>query len=157
MDWRRAELIDRAGEAPSVRELFEAVSSRLRRLVSFDAAVWLATDPATGLPTAPARSENMRHACKGSEDCMRVWENEFLVEDVNLYRDLARAETPAAGLRLATDDKPGAQRPLSRLHAAQRIRRRAARRAARRRRRVGVDRLARAAAVDTRARAAGAC
>jgi DNA-binding CsgD family transcriptional regulator len=106
MDWRRAELIERAGAAPSVRELFEAVSSRLRRLVSFDAAVWLATDPATGLPTAPARSENMRHACRGSEDCMRVWENEFLVDDVNLYRDLARAEIPAAGLRLATDDKP---------------------------------------------------
>jgi DNA-binding CsgD family transcriptional regulator len=106
MDWRRAELIERAGDAPSVRVLFEAASTRLRRLVSFDAAVWLATDPATGLPTAPARSENMRHACKGTEDCMRVWENEFLVEDVNLYRDLARAETPAAGLRLATGDKP---------------------------------------------------
>jgi DNA-binding CsgD family transcriptional regulator len=106
VDWRRAELIERAGAAPGVRELFEAVSTRLRRLVAFDAAVWLATDPATGLPTAPARSENMRHACKGSGDCMRVWENEFLVDDVNLYRDLARAETPAGGLRLATGDKP---------------------------------------------------
>ena len=106
VDWRRAELIERAGDAPSVRELFAAVSSRLRRMVGFDSAVWLATDPATGLPTAPARSENMRHACKGSEDCRRVWENEFLVDDVNLYRDLANAETPAAGLRLATDDKP---------------------------------------------------
>jgi DNA-binding CsgD family transcriptional regulator len=106
MDWRRSELIERAGDAPSVRELFGAVSSRLRHMVCFDSAVWLATDPATGLPTAPARSENMSHACKGSEDCMRVWENEFLVEDVNLYRNLARAETPAAGLRLATDDRP---------------------------------------------------
>ena len=103
---RRSDLIERAGDAPTVRELFEAVSSRLRRMVSFDAAVWLATDPATGLPTAPARSENMSHARKGTEDCMRVWENEFLVDDVNLYRDLARAETPAAGLRLATDDQP---------------------------------------------------
>ena len=106
MDWRRSELIERAGDAPSVRELFGAVSSRLRRLVSFDSAVWLATDPATGLPTAPARSENMGHACRGTEDCMRVWENEFLVDDVNLYRDLARAEMPAAGLRLATGDRP---------------------------------------------------
>ena len=106
MTRRRSDLIERAGDAPGVRELFEAVSTRLRRLVSFDSAVWLATDPATGLPTAPARSENMSHACNGSEDCMRVWENEFLVDDVNLYRDLARAETPAAGLRLATGDKP---------------------------------------------------
>jgi DNA-binding CsgD family transcriptional regulator len=106
MDWRRAELIEHAGEAPTVRDLFDAVSSRLRRMVGFDSAVWLATDPATGLPTAPARSENMRHACKGAEDCMRVWENEFLVDDVNLYRDLAQAGTPAAGLRLATGDRP---------------------------------------------------
>ena len=39
MDWRRAELIERAGDAPSVRELFEAVSTRLRRLVSLAGAL----------------------------------------------------------------------------------------------------------------------
>jgi DNA-binding CsgD family transcriptional regulator len=103
----RTELIERAGRAGSVRELFAAASERLQRLVAFDAAVWLATDPATNLPTAPARSENLGHICRGDGDsCLRVWELEFLVEDVNLYRDLARAEVPAGGLRIATRDRP---------------------------------------------------
>jgi DNA-binding CsgD family transcriptional regulator len=35
-----------------------------------------------------------------------VWELEFLVEDFNLYRDLARADAPAGALRLATADRP---------------------------------------------------
>jgi hypothetical protein len=102
----RDELIGHAGRAPSVGALFGETSRRLRRLVPYDSAVWLAFDPATGLPTAPTRAENLSHACNGGEDCMRVWELEFLVADVNLYRDLARADTPAGGLRLATDDHP---------------------------------------------------
>ncbi len=101
----RDELIRHAAAAGSVRELFAAASERLRRLVSFDAAVWLATDPATSLPTAPTRSENMARF-GGSDACVRVWELEFLVEDVNLYSDLARASAPAGGLRLATEDRP---------------------------------------------------
>jgi DNA-binding CsgD family transcriptional regulator len=104
---RRTELIERAARAGSVRELFATASERLQRLVAFDAAVWLATDPATNLPTAPARSENLGHVCRGDgESCLRVWELEFLVEDVNLYRDLARAGIPAGGLRIATRDTP---------------------------------------------------
>ena len=35
-----------------------------------------------------------------------LWELEFLVEDVNLYRDLGRATSPASGLRIATGDRP---------------------------------------------------
>jgi DNA-binding CsgD family transcriptional regulator len=101
----REELIARAGESESIGDLFGRVSDRLRRLVPFDASVWLATDPATGLPTAPTRAENMEHI-GGPETCMRLWELEFLVQDVNLYRDLARADTPAAGLRAATEDRP---------------------------------------------------
>jgi hypothetical protein len=50
-----AELIDRAAAADDVRELFSAASTRPRRLVPFDSAAWLATDPATSLPTSPAR------------------------------------------------------------------------------------------------------
>jgi DNA-binding CsgD family transcriptional regulator len=103
----RRELIERARQAGSVRELFRAASGGLQRLVPFDACVWLATDPATNLPTAPSRSENLGDLCRGDgQSCLRVWELEFLVEDVNLYRDLARAETPAGGLRLATRDRP---------------------------------------------------
>ena len=100
----RSELIAQATNADSVRELFRAASGRLRRLVPFDAAVWLASDPATGLPTAPTRVENMRDV--GVDGCMRGWQLEFTVEDVNLYSSLAHAKSPASGLRLATDDRP---------------------------------------------------
>jgi DNA-binding CsgD family transcriptional regulator len=100
----RNELIARAGRAGSVQDVFAAASPRLRRLVPYDAAVWLATDPATGLPVAPTRAENMARV--DERDCLRLWELELRFEDVNLYADLARAPTPAAGLRLSTDDHP---------------------------------------------------
>jgi DNA-binding CsgD family transcriptional regulator len=100
-----AELIDRAAAADGVREVFAAASTRLRRLVPFDSAAWLATDPATSLPTSPTRVENMGHF-GGHDACLRLWELEFLVEDVNLYHELANAPRPAAGLRASTDDAP---------------------------------------------------
>jgi DNA-binding CsgD family transcriptional regulator len=104
---RREELVERAAGAPDVSGLFAAASVRLRRLVPYDAAVWMAFDPATTLPTAPTRAENLGHVCKrDGHSCVRVWELELLADDVNQYRHLARAATPAAGLRLATDDRP---------------------------------------------------
>jgi DNA-binding CsgD family transcriptional regulator len=103
----RRELIERARQAGSVRDLFRSASTSLKRLVHFDACVWLATDPATNLPTAPTRSESLGDLCRrDGQSCLRIWELEFLVEDINLYRDLARAQTPAGGLRLATRDRP---------------------------------------------------
>ncbi|MCC6831014.1 MAG: helix-turn-helix transcriptional regulator [Thermoleophilia bacterium] len=91
----------------TVGDVFAEVSRRLHRVVPHDASVWLATDPATGLPTAPTRSEHMGGVCGGdARACLRVWELEFMVHDVNLYRDLARARTPAAALRQATADRP---------------------------------------------------
>jgi hypothetical protein len=101
----RDALIDRVGAAEDVRGVFAAASEGMRRLVPRDAAVWLASDPATSLPTAPTRSENMGFV-GGSDGCLRLWELEFLVEDVNLYRDVERAETPAGGLHRATGDRP---------------------------------------------------
>jgi DNA-binding CsgD family transcriptional regulator len=104
---RRAELVERAGHAQDVGELFADVSDRLRRIVPFDAADWLALDPETSLPSAPARSENLSHACRADDGSfLHFWELEFLREDVNLFRDLAQAEAPVAGLRLVTDDRP---------------------------------------------------
>jgi DNA-binding CsgD family transcriptional regulator len=100
----RDQLIARAAEAPSIGELFATASARLRKLVPFDASVWLASDPVTGLPTAPTRTENMGHF--SLDACLRSWELEFMVEDVNLYSSLAQAERPAAGLRRATGDRP---------------------------------------------------
>jgi DNA-binding CsgD family transcriptional regulator len=100
----RDQLIARTGEAHSICELFATASERLRRLVPFDAAVWLTSDPATGLPTAPTRAENLAEF--GIDACLRSWELEFMVEDVNLYSALARAEVPVGALRLATGDRP---------------------------------------------------
>jgi DNA-binding CsgD family transcriptional regulator len=101
----RQELIAGAASADNVADLFAAASDHLRRLVPFDAATWLATDPSTNLPTAPTRTENLAPVAD-TDDCMRHLELELLVDDINLYRDLARADTPAAGLRMATRDRP---------------------------------------------------
>jgi DNA-binding CsgD family transcriptional regulator len=104
----RDSLIERAQGADSINGLFEAASERLHRLLPFDAAVWFAADPATMLPAAPSRAENMEHRVRRltREQCLEFWEREFLEEDVNLYRDLSEAKIPAAGLRLATGDRP---------------------------------------------------
>jgi DNA-binding CsgD family transcriptional regulator len=42
----------------------------------------------------------------GIGPCLRNWELEFAIEDVNQWRTLARADAPAGALRLATDDRP---------------------------------------------------
>ena len=103
----RSQLIDHAARAPDVQEVFRGTSERLRRLVPFDASVWLAVDPATSLPIAPTRSEQLGHVCGAdAHSYLKIWELEFFVEDVNLYRDLARSATPAAGLRTVTDGQP---------------------------------------------------
>lgn len=73
----------------------------MQQLVPFDAAAWLATDPATRLPVYPMRIEGVEIQ---GDRCAELWRREFLVEDVNLFRDLARAEIPAAALGEAVDD-----------------------------------------------------
>jgi DNA-binding CsgD family transcriptional regulator len=100
----RNDLIDRAAAAGSVAELFAAASTGLQQVVPFDGTVWLAVDPATGLPSAPTWSKKPH--VDSSDACQRAWELELLIEDVNLFRGLARADTPAAGLRMATGDRP---------------------------------------------------
>jgi DNA-binding CsgD family transcriptional regulator len=92
-------------EGMSVGELFERASARLRRQVPFDAAVWMATDPVTALPTAPTRTENMERF-GGAAACARMWEGEFVNDDVNTFRALARASTPAAALSEVTGGRP---------------------------------------------------
>jgi DNA-binding CsgD family transcriptional regulator len=103
--YARDALIERAGEAETIRELFVDVSGRLRRLLEFDGAVWLASDPATGLPTAPSLIDTLG-SFGGRDVCERFWEAEFAVEDVAPYRELARSERPAMGLREQTGDNP---------------------------------------------------
>ncbi|MEU3013534.1 helix-turn-helix transcriptional regulator [Nocardia asteroides] len=87
--------------APDAHALFAGTSARLRRLAPFDAAVWVATDPVSGLTTAPVRVENLHEG-----GCGTYWESELFAEHVNLFRDLALAKVPVAGLRETTGDRP---------------------------------------------------
>jgi DNA-binding CsgD family transcriptional regulator len=100
---RRNELVLQVQRVDDPVAVFAEASTRLRRLVPFDAAVWLTTDPGTGLPTAPTLADNLELDGE-QEQCSALWRREFLVADVNLYRDLARAEVPAAGLRATVAD-----------------------------------------------------
>ena len=99
---RRDELVLRVQRADDTAAVFAEASTRLRRLVPFDAAVWLSTDPGTGLPTAPTRVEgfDLGHP----DTCSEFWRRELLFEDVNLYRDVARARVPVAALRATARD-----------------------------------------------------
>jgi hypothetical protein len=100
---RRNELVLRVQRVDDPAAVFAEASTRLRRLVPFDAAVWLTTDPGTGLPTAPTLADNLE--LEGElEQCSAMWRREFLVEDAILYRDIARAEVPAASLRATVAD-----------------------------------------------------
>lgn len=99
---RPTEILLAAERATGALELFSRASAGLRRQMPFDAAVWTATDPETGLVTAPMLVENL-----GSrEECAAYWESELLEENVLPFRELARAAVPVAGLRAATGDLP---------------------------------------------------
>jgi DNA-binding CsgD family transcriptional regulator len=98
---QRDELVLRVQRTDDAVAVFAEASTRLRRLVPFDAALWMMTDPATGLPTAPTRIENIDDQ---PERCSRAWRREHLSGDVNLFRDLARADQPASALRVAAQD-----------------------------------------------------
>ena len=95
---RRNELVLRVQRVDDPIAVFAEASRQLRRLVPFDAAVWLTTDPGTGLPTAPTLVDSLDLGGE-QEQCSELWRREFLVPDVNLYRDIAQAEVPAAALR----------------------------------------------------------
>ncbi|MFI7444593.1 response regulator transcription factor [Nonomuraea indica] len=108
---RHAGILSAAERAASPLELFSRASARLRRVLPFDAAVWSATDPETGLVTAPMLVENLG----SGEGCAAYWESELLEENVLPFRDLARAAVPAAGLRAATGDLPARSARFRRL------------------------------------------
>jgi DNA-binding CsgD family transcriptional regulator len=94
-------LLARADRAPDALALFAEVSAQLRRLLPYDSAVWRATDPATGLMTAPVRTENT-----DKPGCWDYWECELFDERVNRFVDLARARVPVAGLYASTGGEP---------------------------------------------------
>lgn len=81
--------------------VFDELAARLAPCVPFDASIFFATDPATVLAICPARIDGV-----ANNQCYAYWQREFLVEDVNLFADLARAPRPAATLWSATDGLP---------------------------------------------------
>jgi DNA-binding CsgD family transcriptional regulator len=81
--------------------LFDALSGVLARHIAFDGALWFATDPVTLLATCPARIENVEPG-----HCATFWQREFMVQDANLFCDVARAVAPAVTLHAATDRRP---------------------------------------------------
>lgn len=98
---RRAELVRRLSEAGSVTDVFEVASRRLHDLVAHDAAAWLMADPATGLPGAPSLLDGFTAP---AAVCTEHWNREFVENDVNGFRQLARADSPAAALRATVVD-----------------------------------------------------
>jgi DNA-binding CsgD family transcriptional regulator len=105
---RRDDLVQHVGRSADAADVFRRASVRLRRLVPFDAAGWLGTDPGTGLPTSPVRIDDLDGITQAM--CAEHWQRELLVEDVNLFRHLARADAPAAALRRSLDDPAGSSR-----------------------------------------------
>jgi DNA-binding CsgD family transcriptional regulator len=78
------------------------LSDQLRAIVPFDGAFWAAADPTTALARSPARVENLA----SPSACAAYWDAEFLIHDYILFRDLARAPSPAASLFRATEGRP---------------------------------------------------
>jgi DNA-binding NarL/FixJ family response regulator len=97
-----AELIAQAWRAEDLGQLFTEASARLRRMLPFEAAVWRAADPVTVLVAAPVHTHHI-----AGKHCAAYWESELLDEGVNRFRELARSASPAASLRISTDDRPG--------------------------------------------------
>jgi len=100
---RHTNAISQACASPDSVTLFEATSVHLRKIVGFDGACWFGSDPTTLLPIVPVRIENVEPQ---PGQCELYWHREFLVEDVMLYRRLARARQPAATLYATTDGNP---------------------------------------------------
>lgn len=96
-----SEIADLCDSGSDTEKLFETVSRRLRTIVPYTGSTWFATDPATLLATRPVYIENIE-----AGHCTTFWQREFLVQDTNLFADLARAETPAATLYECTDGRP---------------------------------------------------
>jgi DNA-binding CsgD family transcriptional regulator len=98
----RQEIVRLAHTRSDSFALRQAVADRLRKHVPFDAFCWWTTDPATMfLTTSVAEWWEMPSA-----ECLEIHRSEYLAEDFNKFRDLARAETRAASLVSATEGKP---------------------------------------------------
>lgn len=97
----REDVLRACEETADADQLFDRVSHRLRKLVSYDGSTWFGTDPATLLATAPVRIENVEQG-----HCESFWQREFLVGDSNLFVDLVRSDRTVATLYGTTGAQP---------------------------------------------------
>ncbi len=98
----RQEIVRLAHTRSDSFALRQAVADRLRKHVPFDAFCWWTTDPATMfLTTSVAEWWEMPSA-----ECLEIHRNEYVVEDFNKFRDLARAQVHGASLATATGGRP---------------------------------------------------
>jgi DNA-binding CsgD family transcriptional regulator len=94
-----ADLARLALRAPARGEFFDEAAARLRRVVEFDGACWHTLDPGSDLIT--------QHRLQDLPDRFPVLaNNEYAVEDVNKFEQLARAERKAATMSEATGGHP---------------------------------------------------
>jgi DNA-binding CsgD family transcriptional regulator len=85
--------------APTRAEFFDDAAARLKKAVPFDGACWHTLDPGSDLIT--------QHCLQGLPDRFAVLaNNEYAVEDVNKFDQLARAGQKAATLSQATGGHP---------------------------------------------------
>ncbi|MGH8879915.1 MAG: LuxR family transcriptional regulator, partial [Stackebrandtia sp.] len=80
---QRDTLLAAASRCRDADEFFASTSTALVRLVPFEAAVWRATDPLTGLATAPMRVENLNE-----KSCAVYWDLELNCESTNVFSSL---------------------------------------------------------------------
>jgi DNA-binding CsgD family transcriptional regulator len=94
-----ADLERLALRAPSRDRFFDEAAVRLKRAVPFDGACWHTLDPGSDLIT--------QHRLQDLPDRFPVLaDNEYAVDDVNKFEDLARRPRKAATLREATGGHP---------------------------------------------------
>src|ERR1700752_3318684 len=85
--------------APPRAVFFDEAAARLKRAVPFDGACWHTLDPGSDLIT--------QHRLQDLPDRFSVLaNNEYAVEDVNKFDQLARAECKAATMSQATGGHP---------------------------------------------------
>jgi DNA-binding CsgD family transcriptional regulator len=94
-----ADLERLALRAPGRAEFFDEAAARLTRAVPFDGACWHTLDPGSDLIT--------EHRLQGLPDRFPVLaNNEYAVDDVNKFEQLARAQRKAATMSEATGGHP---------------------------------------------------
>ncbi len=95
----RADLERLAMRAPTRGDFFDEAAARLKRAVPFDGACWHTLDPGSDLIT--------QHRLQDLPDRFPVLaENEYAVDDVNKFAQLAGAKRKAATLAQATGGHP---------------------------------------------------